>query len=135
MKHLQRTFCFLTNLLGLWCISDDMSPSEIVDKAIKRWSNAATALAHLLQSTSPGTNELYASCILWSRIEPNDPLSKLHILRTLLERLPAQQRAEALKIVTNGDPSYAAYILTQFLPTVPDGLDPFAKYIVALWSV
>ena len=134
MKHLQRTFCFLKNLLGIWCISDDMSPSEIVDKAIKRWGNPSSALANLIQSQTPTINELYASCILWSRIKSNDPLSNLHILRTLLERLPVQQRAEALAFTTNSDPSYAAYILTRFLPYVPVGLDPVAKHILALWS-
>lgn len=134
MKHLQRTFCFLSNFLGIWCITDDMSPSEIVDKAIKRWDNPSAALAHLFQSKSPGPNELYASCILWSRNETNEPLSNLHILRAVLERLPAQQRPEALAFATNSDPCYAAYILTRFLPTVPDGLDPVAKYIVTQWS-
>src|SRR5260370_4580809 len=106
MKHLQRTFYFLTNLLGIWCISDDMSPSEIVDKAIKKWGNPSSALGHLLKSQTPAIKELYASCILWSRIESNDPLSNLYILTSLLERLPIQRRADALAFTTNSDPSY-----------------------------
>ena len=134
MKHLRRIFCLLANFLGIWCISDDMSPPKIVDKAVKRWGNPSAALAHLIQSKSPGTNVLHALCILWSRIGSNDPLSNLQILRTLLERLPAQLRAEALALATHSDLAHAASILTRFLPPVPDGLDSVAKYILTLWS-
>jgi RecQ family ATP-dependent DNA helicase len=132
MIYLQHIFCFIAKAFGIWCTTDDMPPLRVVDKAIKRWGNPSAALAHLLQSKSPGTNTLYASCILWSRIEPDDPLSNPQTLQILLERLPSHRRTEALALATNSDTYRAASVLTQLSLTT--GLEPVAKYIAAQWS-
>src|SRR3989442_3041524 len=93
---------FLARFLGIWFIIDDMPPHRIVDESIKKWGNPAQALEHLLQVKSPGISILCASCILWSKVEPDEPLSALQTLQMLLGRLPSQMQASTLALVTNG---------------------------------
>jgi hypothetical protein len=125
---------FFARFLGIWYITDDMPPHRVVNESIKKWGNPSRALGHLLQVKSPGTNVLWASCILWSKIEPDDSLSALRTLQMLLGRLPWQMQANALALVTGSDISRAASILTQLSPPIPVGLIPVARFIVGQWS-
>src|SRR5690348_2795099 len=96
MLQLRSIACFLARSIGIWCITHDMPPYKVVDAAIKKWHKPSAALAHLLRTKSLSINALYASCILWSKIEPHEALSDLQTLRTLLEYLPSEMRADAL---------------------------------------
>src|SRR5436305_2035252 len=122
MILLCRIACFLARSIGIWCITSDMPPYKVVDAAIKKWHTPSAALAHLLRTKSLSVNVLYAACILWSRIEPGEALSDLQTLRTLLEYLPSEKRADAVGLATNHSLSRVAYILTSLSPPVSPGL-------------
>ena len=131
---LSRVVSFFARFLGIWYITDDITPHRVADESIKKWGNSSRALGHLLQVKSPGTNVLCASCILWSKIDPDDPLSALQTLQMLLGRLPWQMQANALALVTDSDISRTASILAQLSPPIPVGLIPVARFIVGQWT-
>src|SRR5437764_15478864 len=114
----------LARLIGIWYITDDMPPQKVVDEAIKKWGSASGALEQLLRGKSARINVLFASCILWRRIEPGHPLSATQTIQVLLERLPSQIQPDVLALVTNNDISSIALFLTRLSHPVPTGLIP-----------
>src|SRR5258708_33958189 len=93
---LHRSLCILGRLFGIWCISQEMSAQKIAELAIKKWKTPSLALRGLLQRPSLSIPELFASCLLWSHIIPDNLSSHVHMLRKLLERFPENLHAEAL---------------------------------------
>jgi hypothetical protein len=131
---LQRLIYFWARLLGLWYVTEDMLPEQIAEYALKKWKTSSIALTHLLHRESPCTNVLLASCLLWSSVELDNPSPDLSPLQKLLEELPVQMRADALRLATNSDPVRAASLLLQFLPSPPTGLSLVARGIAEQWK-
>ncbi len=129
-----RFICILKKMLGIWYVTEDMLPEEIVENALRKWRTPSAALEHLLQTASPGINGLLAACLLWSLNEPCNSLADLQTLRMLLERLPVEKRPDAIEFAAGNDTARAAWILTALSPSVPPGLAPLAKKIVEQWE-
>src|SRR5258706_1023460 len=134
ITSLLHLFAFLVRALGIWHVTEDMPPHALMNEAIKKWGSPAAALDQLIHIKSPKLPELYASCILWRTIPPNDPLASLQTLYHILRQIPLQMQETALTSISNGDIPYAAYILTQLAPFKMLGLVPIAKTIVSQWA-
>jgi len=130
----RRLIYFWARLLGLWYVTDDMLPQSIAEQALKKWKTPSAALTQLLHMESQGTNVLLASCLLWSSVERDNSTPDLSTLLKLLEVLPEQIRAQAIQLATNSDPTRAALLLLQFLPSPPAGLSLVAKWIAEQWT-
>ncbi len=122
--------------IGIWYVTNDMSPQEVADEAVKKWDKPSNALTHLLQTTAPGNNIVYASCILWGRCHTSSfhELSSPQVLEKLLESLPEHQRADAFLLAANNDVTIAASLLCQFAPNIISGLTPVARNIAIMWG-
>ncbi|HVB23446.1 MAG TPA: DEAD/DEAH box helicase [Ktedonobacteraceae bacterium] len=122
--------------IGIWYITEDMSPQEVADEAVKKWDKPSNALTHLLQITTPRNNVLYASCMLWGKCHTSSfhDLSSPQILRGLLESLPEHQRSDAFIQAANNNVTIAASLLCQLAPDVIPGLAPVALNIAMLWG-
>ncbi len=127
------TYASLIRLLGIWYIPDTMSPLLVVEIALKKWHRPTAALQKLLKMKELNTNVIYASCILWSKLEPEDVLFCTPTLQTLLERLPVQTQAEALSLATNGEDARIVLLLTQFSHPVPQGLTTLVQSLSTRW--
>ena len=110
-----------------------MSPLLVVETALKKWHHPTVALQKLLKMKVLNTNVICASCILWSKLEPDDVLFCTPTLQMLLERLPVQMQAEALSLTTNGEDSRIALLLTQFSHPVPQGLTILVQSLSTRW--
>ncbi len=131
---LHRIVFSFARLIGIWFITDDMPPYQVAEEAKKKWGSPSAALTQLLQTKTPSANVLYASCLLWNSIAPNDTLSDPQTLQTILRRLPSPMQADAFALATNGDTDRAAYLLIKFLPPVLPGLTQIAREIAERWS-
>jgi superfamily II DNA helicase RecQ/superfamily I DNA/RNA helicase/DNA polymerase III epsilon subunit-like protein len=127
---------FFAKLLGIWYITADMPPSEVVQDALKKWGKPSIAFTHLLQKSSSEVNILSANCMLWGQCRGNasDELSSPQLLRKLLEGLPEYYRANAFLLAVNNDVDFGAFLLIQLTTPVIPGLTSVARDIAMLWS-
>jgi superfamily II DNA helicase RecQ/superfamily I DNA/RNA helicase/DNA polymerase III epsilon subunit-like protein len=134
MKFLKMLAALFGKFVSGSLFTNHPDPLIIEQKALKRWQAPTIALEKLLKVKNLPVPALQATCLIWTKISPNQPEEHLFLLQNILQRLPVQARASTLALANKNDFIRVGSLLISLASFRLEGFNDLAAAIQREWD-